>query len=162
MIDGQVRIVGYAPEYRDAFRDLNLEWIERDFVVEESDRVILDSPDATVIARGGEIFVALEGDTVIGVCSLVPASANSWQLAKMAVSPSARGRGIGRLLAQAALDYASVVGASQVELFTNTVLAPAMGLYRSLGFVEVPFEGAEHARSNIRMALVLRETDASR
>ena len=148
---GAVRIVGYAPRYRDAFRDLNLEWIERDFTVEESDRVMLENPEDAIISRGGEVFVALDGDVVVGVCSLIPASSSSWQLAKMAVSPQARGRGIGRLLAQAAFDYAKSAGASQIELFTNTVLEPAMGLYRSLGFVEAPFEGAEHKRSNIRM-----------
>ena len=146
-------IVDYAPPHRNAFRDLNLEWIERYFTVEESDRVMLDDPESTIIARGGNIFVALDEGTVAGVCSLMPAGSNSWQLAKMAVSPSAQGRGIGRLLGSAAIEYARRHGAVQVELFSNTVLAPAIGLYRSLGFIEAPLEGAEHERSNIRMVL---------
>jgi len=37
-----VRIVPYAPEYRTAFRDLNLEWIATYFEVEPEDRKVLD------------------------------------------------------------------------------------------------------------------------
>ena len=55
------RIVDYSPEYRDAFRKLNLEWIERFFAVEESDRTMLGDPEGTIIDRGGFVFVALDG-----------------------------------------------------------------------------------------------------
>lgn len=148
-------VVDYSPSHRDAFRDLNLEWIERFFAVEESDRTMLGDPEGTIIDRGGFIFVALDGDSVAGVCSLVPAGAKSYQLAKMAVSPESRGKGIGRLLAESAIARARERGADHVELFSNTVLGPAISLYRSLGFVEVPLENAEHLRSNIRMVLAL-------
>ena len=148
-------VVDYSPEHRDAFRDLNLEWIERFFAVEESDTAMLADPEGTIIDRGGFIFVALDGDVVAGVCSLVPAGARSYQLAKMAVSPASRGRGIGRQLAESAIARARERGAEQVELYSNTVLGPAISLYRSLGFVEVPLENAEHLRSNIRMVLLI-------
>lgn len=148
-------VVDYAPWHRDAFRDLNLEWIERFFAVEESDRLMLGDPEGTILDQGGFIFVALDGNSVAGVCSLVPAGAKSYQLAKMAVSPASRGRGIGRLLAESAIARARARGAERVELFSNTVLEPAISLYRSLGFVEVPLENAEHLRSNIRMVLTL-------
>ena len=151
------RIVDYSPEYRDAFRRLNLEWIERFFAVEESDRTMLGDPEGTIIDRGGFVFVALDGDSVAGVCSLVPVGGRAYQLAKMAVSPESRGRGTGRRLAEAAISRARERGAERVELFSNTVLEPAISLYRSLGFVEVPLEGAEHARSNIRMVLTLQD-----
>jgi ribosomal protein S18 acetylase RimI-like enzyme len=148
-------VVDYSSEHRNAFRDLNLEWIERFFAVEESDRAMLGDPEGTIIDRGGFIFVALDGDSVAGVCSLVPAGGKSYQLAKMAVSPESRGKGTGRRLAEAAIARARERGAEQVELFSNTVLEPAISLYRSLGFVEVPVENAEHLRSNIRMVLTL-------
>ena len=105
------RIVDYSPEYRDAFRKLNLEWIERFFAVEESDRTMLGDPEGTIIDRGGFVFVALDGNSVAGVCSLVPVGAKSYQLAKMAVSPESRGKGMGRRLAQAAISRARERGA---------------------------------------------------
>jgi GNAT superfamily N-acetyltransferase len=148
-------VVDYSPGHRDAFRDLNLEWIERFFAVEESDLTMLNDPEGTIIDSGGFIFVALDGDFVVGVCSLVPAGEKWYQLAKMAVSPASRGKGTGRRLAEAAIARARAVGAERVELFSNTVLEPAISLYRSLGFVEVPLDNAEHRRSNIRMVLAL-------
>lgn len=148
-------IVDYSSEHRDAFRDLNLEWIERFFAVEESDRTMLSDPENTIIDRGGFIFVALDGDIVTGVCSLLPVGGKSFQLAKMAVSPASRGKGTGRRLAEAAIARARERGANRVELFSNTVLQPAISLYRSLGFVEVPLANPEHLRSNIRMVLTL-------
>ncbi|MCU0634262.1 MAG: hypothetical protein MUE41_05270 [Gemmatimonadaceae bacterium] len=41
--------------------------------------------------------------------------------------------------------------AARIALLSNTVLAPAIALYRSLGFVEVPLPDTEYARANIRM-----------
>jgi GNAT superfamily N-acetyltransferase len=152
-----IEIRDYTSRYRSDFKSLNLQWIEEHFTVEPSDASMLDDPESSIIDRGGYIFVAVDDDQVVGVCSLVPASAGSFQLAKMAVSPSARGRGIGRLLGGAAIDRARSLGAPSVELFSNTVLAPAIKLYESLGFREVELKGSEHVRSNIRMVLSLHE-----
>jgi hypothetical protein len=42
-----------------------------------------------------------------------------------------------------------------VELLENTVLAPAIALYRSLGVREVTLPPTEYARANIKMVLEL-------
>jgi GNAT superfamily N-acetyltransferase len=155
-----VAIVDFLPEHAAAFRDLNLAWIEDGFSVEESDRRVLDDPETEIIEHGGFIFVATAGGEIAGVCALIPSGPRLYQLAKMAVSPAIRGKGIGRRLAYAAIDRARDEGAVAVELFTNTVLVPAMGLYNSLGFKPAPFERAEHTRSNIRMVLEIVAPDA--
>jgi len=154
-------IVDFDAAHAAAFRDLNLIWIEDGFSVEESDRRVLDHPQVEIIDRGGFIFVAMVDDEIAGVCALIRSGPRLYQLAKMAVSPAIRGRGIGRQLANAAIDRARDKGAVAVELFTNTVLAPAMGLYESLGFKPAVFEGAEHTRSNIRMLLELTQQDGN-
>ena len=155
----QVAIIEFLPEHADAFRELNLIWIEEGFSVEESDSTVLGDPQGEIIDRGGFIFVATCDDEIAGVCALMKTGPRLFQLAKMAVSPAIRGRGIGRQLAHAAIDRARAEGAFAVELFTNTVLTPAMGLYVSLGFKPVPLEGAVHTRSNIRMMLELPPRD---
>jgi GNAT superfamily N-acetyltransferase len=149
----RVEIRDFEPRYHDAFRDLNLEWITRYFEVEPSDEQVLDDPQGQILEPGGFIFVACESDTVAGVCALMSKGDGKYQLAKMAVSPSFQGRGIGRLLGQAAIDRARLSGASEIELYTNDRLTPALSLYRSLGFRHVPHEGGEHKRSNVRMVL---------
>jgi GNAT superfamily N-acetyltransferase len=91
----------------------------------------------------------------VGACALIRGDDGSVELAKMAVDAAARGRGIGRALGEAAIARARALGATRVELLSNTVLAPAIALYRALGFVEAPMHDTEYERANIRMVLDL-------
>ncbi|MEE8062491.1 MAG: GNAT family N-acetyltransferase, partial [Gemmatimonadales bacterium] len=79
-----------------------------------------------------------------------------YELAKMAVSPEAQGKGIGWLLGQAVLDRARELGATTVYLESNTVLEPAIALYRKLGFKRVTGAPSPYARCNIQMEYVVR------
>jgi putative acetyltransferase len=151
-----VRIVPYAPEYRTAFRDLNLEWIATYFEVEAEDRRVLGDPETHVLAPGGAILMVLDGTEPIGTGALIPAGEHEFELAKMAVTPRARGRGIGRRLCAALVEQARAMGAHRVELVSHRSLAPAIALYRSLGFREMPLGSVAYRRANIRMELPLR------
>lgn len=149
------RLVPYAPAYRAAFRELNLEWITAHFEVEEEDRRVLNNPEAEILAPGGAILLALDGDTPVGTGALIATGPHEFELAKMAVTERARGRGIGRALCLALVGLARERGAHQVELLSQTTLAAAVNLYRSVGFVEVPLGPVPYKRSNIRMVLRL-------
>lgn len=154
-----VRIVAYEPRHHLHFRALNLAWIEEHFAVEERDRLDLDDPEGRILASGGQILMAEsvgpQGVDVLGTCALIREPDGAYELAKMAVAPAARGRGVGRALGEAAVATARALGAPYVELLSNTKLAPAIGLYRALGFVEVPLPRTEYARANIKMVLTL-------
>lgn len=161
-----MRIVAYDPAsaaHRDAYRSLNLAWIERHFAVEERDRRELDDPGTHVLAPGGRIFIAESDDPagarVLGTCALLREHDDTFELAKMAVDEAARGRGVGRALGEAAVAAAREAGAARVTLLSNTALAPAIALYRALGFVEVPLPATEYARANIGMVLELGGAD---
>ena len=162
---GAVRIVAFDParaDHRAAFRDLNLAWIEQWFVVEPRDRHELEDPEHHVLPGGGQIFMAETADagaSVLGTCALVVEPDGACELVKMAVHPDARGRGVGRLLGEAAIAAARARGAPRVELLSNTRLEPAIALYRALGFVEVPMPATEYARANIKMVLALSHED---
>jgi GNAT superfamily N-acetyltransferase len=151
-----VRIVAYAPPHRERFKELNLAWITEYFRIEEADRRALDDPEGYILGHGGQIFMAETGGQVVGGCALLRNDDGSFELAKMAVDPAMRGRGVGRALGEAAIASAKALGASRVELLSNTRLAPAITLYRSLGFVEVPLPANEYERANIKMVLELR------
>ena len=149
------RIVDYEDRHQDAFRALNIAWISRYFVVEDSDRKALDDPESGILRGGGCILMAEDDDSVVGCVALIREDAHTFELAKMAVDPSAQGRGIGALLGRAAIDRARTLGARRVELLSNRSLAPAMALYRKLGFVEVPLGHVDYQRADIRMAIDL-------
>ncbi len=56
----------------------------------------------------------------------------------MAVADAYKGQGLGRMLMQACIDRAIAEGGTRLYLETNSALAPAMALYRSFGFKEMP------------------------
>ncbi|MGN7819179.1 bifunctional helix-turn-helix transcriptional regulator/GNAT family N-acetyltransferase [Chitinophaga sp. 22536] len=153
----QVRIVPYHPQYRQAFHDLNEEWISTYFKMEASDYKALDDPDGHILRKGGHIFVALYHDEPVGVCALIPMKDPDYdfELAKMAVSPRAQGKSIGWLLGKACIEKARELGASKVYLESNTILKPAISLYHKLGFQKVAARKSPYERANIQMELAL-------
>jgi ribosomal protein S18 acetylase RimI-like enzyme len=151
------RIETYRDEYRPDFERLNRAWIETFFVLEDADREIFRDPDKAVIAPGGQIFFVVDDHGVQGTCAVVPHEPGVFEIAKMAVSPGARGRGYGDLLMGASVEFARRAGARRVVIVSNTVLAPAIRLYEKHGFVRVPLDQHERfARANIRLERELR------
>lgn len=150
-----VKIVAYDPFYRQAFRDINVQWIETYFKMEEADYKVLDHPEEYILQPGGHIFVALYKDQPIGTCALIRMADGGFELAKMGVLPEARGKQIGWLLGKAALDKARAVGAKRLYLESNTTLTPALNLYYKLGFQRIIGPPSPYERSNIQMELFL-------
>ena len=130
-------------------------WITAHWQPEPADFKALDDPQKNIIDPGGYIAVALEAGEVRGVCALVKMDDHCYELAKMAVAEAARGRGIGWLLGVAVVDRARALGASRVYLESNTVLEPALNLYRKLGFLPVAKRPSPYERANVQMELLL-------
>lgn len=151
---GKVVVVPYRHEHRKAFRDINAEWIEAHFELEPEDLHKLDHPQY-ILDEGGAIFIALRDGDPVGTTALVRMDDGRFELAKMAVSPKARGHGIGKLLGETAIAEARRRRAKEVYLESNRKLEQAIALYRKLGFVEVDRGASPYARCNIQMALAL-------
>ncbi|MCR4031100.1 MULTISPECIES: GNAT family N-acetyltransferase [Flavobacterium] len=153
----QVEIATYNPKYKKSFKDLNIEWISNYFVVEPNDVKALDHAEEYIINKGGEIFAAVLNDEVLGVCALIKSDGKDYdyELAKMAVSPKAQGKGVGLLLAESAIKWAKEKGASRIYLESNTKLKPAIKLYEKLGFKEITGLSSAYDRVDIQMMLTL-------
>jgi len=151
----RVEIVPCGPEHYEAFRRLNEAWISRYFRMEPPDRRVLEAPQAEILDHGGHILVALVEGEPAGVCALLRVDEGTFELAKMAVAEHARGLGIGSRLGETAIATARSAGASRLILESNTILAPAIALYRKLGFTEVTGIPSEYSRCNIHMELSL-------
>lgn len=137
-----------------AFRDLNLAWIEEHFEVEDKDRASLDDPDANIIAKGGCVLVADVDGQIAGVLALIPQETGTLELAKMTVAKGFRGVGVARKMMLAIEDTARKMGASRLWLESNTVLGPAIELYRACAWRELSeeeFTPSPYTRCNIQM-----------
>ena len=151
-----ITVVPYRPELAGEFRRLNLDWIERLFAVEDPDRKVLDDPEQAIIAKGGMIFFALDGDAVVGTVAMIRIDDARHELAKMAVATSHQRRGIGELLGQACKDWAAGKGVKTVFLETNSRLANAIRLYERLGFRHaVDPHPSDYARADVYMELAI-------
>lgn len=154
---GHVEVIPYRQEFRQDFERLNLEWIEQFFVVEEADREVFADPHSKIIVHGGQVFFVLEGGVAKGTCAVVRHNSSTYELAKMAVTASARGRGFGDLLMRAIIDFARDAGAEELILSSNTKLAAALRLYEKYGFQSIPHISDErYKRVDIMMRLSLR------
>lgn len=74
----------------------------------------------------------------------------------MAVTPTVQGKGFGYAIARHALQRAKAMGAKRVYLESNTLLTPAIALYRKLGFTELNEgdDSSPYSRCNIQMEKV--------
>lgn len=154
--DNKVEIVDYKPEHHKAFKDLNVAWIEKFFVVEDVDIEVLDDPDKFILEPGGCILMALYNGEVAGTCSLKNKGNGLYELTKMTVDEKYRGLKIGYLLGVATVERAKELKAKKVELYSNTVGSHmAIPLYYKLGFKEIPLDTQAYQRANIKMILEL-------
>ena len=151
----QVAIVPYESKYRDAFRELNEEWLNFYMEVEPEDARVLNDPEGTILAPGGVIVLAVDNGIPIGTGALINEGNGKFELAKMAVTEAYRGRGIGRQVAEHLIAVAKRMGAREVELVSARLLPAATPLYRKLGFREIPLGDNPYARADIRMTLEL-------
>ena len=147
-----MQIVDMQPEHAEVFRDLNLAWIGANFTVEAKDRATLENPQAAILDQGGHVLMALDGDgQVLGCAALLLMADGGFELAKMTTAQTARGRGVARMLIEAAAQRAQSKGAPRLYLETNSVLAPALALYRATGFVDLPAQPTPYARADVFM-----------
>lgn len=141
-----------------AFHDLNITWISELFTIEDADRAVLEDPERSIVATGGAVLIARDGEERIGCVALLHVEDGVAELAKMAVAPDRRGSGIGRRLITAAIDLARERGVRRLVLESNRSLTPAVRMYESVGFRHVSPEThapTPYARADVFMDLDL-------
>lgn len=147
-------------EFSDAlaplFRSINAQWIEAMYSLEQTDRDVLEHPRARIIDKGGDIlFVEAQGLGIVGACALQKTGEGQYELTKMGVLESARGRKAGEFLLKAVIARARQKGARRLYLLSNRKSEAAIHLYEKLGFrhdggIMREF-GARYARCNVAM-----------
>jgi putative acetyltransferase len=165
-----IQIETFRSEHARAFEVLNRAWLVQHELLEPADEEHLLDPWTSILTPGGQIFVALLGEAVLGTCAIVPLAPDApagdleemnagervAEIVKLAVDPKARGQGLGRRLLEACLAYAREHNIRRVVLLSSTKLGSALKLYEAVGFQHQPLPGdARYATADVYMELVL-------
>ncbi len=139
--DWQVRDRIFASEViRSVLTDYGLPWESRG-----ADRDVIDVEEC-YLATGGEFWVVEQQNIIVGTSAYYPTSRgkNAVEIRKMYLLPIARGKGLGRYLLQELESAIALRGFEQIWLETASVLAQAVKLYETSGYL--PTEGVETPR----------------
>ena len=85
---------------------------------------------------GNQFLIAFAEQKPVGCVALKKWNTTACEMKRMFVLPAHRGFGLGKLLADAAIQQATKLGYNEILLDTNREMATAVGLYRKLGFIE--------------------------
>lgn len=153
-----IRILPYTPDAREAFSQLNLNWIEKLFAVEPFDREVLSKPEEYILSKGGEILTAWHNGKAVSVGALMPHGEEDgtpiYEVTKMATDDAYQGQGIGRKIMRGLEQIAREKGCKRLLIYSSRSLPPAIGLYQSEGYVEIPVtdeDKARYKRCNIKL-----------
>ncbi len=149
----EINIINFQDNFEKDFFDLNIEWLEYFFQVEEYDYKVLSNSKKYIINKGGKIFFAESAGNIIGTVALMPTKNKLvFELTKMAVKPEYRNKGIGKKLLKKCIDYSKSNSYSSIILYSNKKLNNAIHLYRNFGFKEIRMEKkSPYLRANIKM-----------
>ena len=151
----KVSIVPFKDKYSKDFYNLNYDWLDEYFYVEDYDEKVLGNCKEEIIDKGGYIFFALHKSDVVGTMALMPREQGVYELNKMAVRKDLRGNGIGNKLIEFIISYSKDKNYSSIILYSNTVLKNSIHLYNKFGFKEIDNPDAPYKRSDIKMELKL-------
>ena len=147
------QIETWKPQYTKYFEALNRGWIVRFFdenTIEPFEVELLSNPKKEILDKGGHLFFATEDGFVLGCVALLKHGETEYEISKLAVDPSAQGKGVANQLFDAIFSYAKTNNISKLILETNTKLKAAMGLYNKYGFSEVKDFTPHYTRVNIK------------
>lgn len=152
-----IDIIEYSDKYKECFRQLNYEWIEKFFVVEQTDEYILNNPVESIIEKGGFIYFARFNNEIVGTFALIKVDHSTYEIAKMAVTEVYQNHGIGKMLMNYAIQKAKDLNLERIILYSNTNLATAVNMYFKYGFRVIPKNDFHNNRANIKMEMILKQ-----
>lgn len=152
-----MKIIEYQPKYKDDFVRLNRAWIEKYFKMEQEDYDVLNNVNE-LIAKGAMVFFAVENDTVLAAGMSMPLNNGDWEICKLAADENYRGNGAGSAVFKECMEYAVKQGAEKLIIVSNTILKPALHIYKKFGFKEIPMDKTHnYERGDIQLEYIVKE-----
>lgn len=151
----KIQIIPYREEFKEDFKAINYEWLERYFVVTELDKIAFNNPSKEILDKGGYIYLAMQDNTVIGSVALERITNTQYALTRMGVKAKQQGNKIGQSLVETAVEKCKELNVKSVILYTNHILINALNLYFKNGFKCVALDAVAYKRATIKMELKL-------
>ena len=152
-MDNNIEIIEYDKKFHADFKRMNLDYLDKYNLTESHDMIILDKPEEIVIKSGGFIWLAKAGDEIVGTVGIMPEGHGIFELIKMCVAESWRGRGISKLLMETCLQKVKELGGEKLFLFSNHQLQTALKLYTKYGFKNVEVTDSPFETADVKMEL---------
>jgi N-acetylglutamate synthase-like GNAT family acetyltransferase len=157
-------IVEFSDAHAGAFHDINAQWIESMFVLEDHDRHVLTHPRETIVDPGGVILMVVSKiHGVVGTCALMKVRDGVFELTKMGVREQARGLKAGEFLLRAMIALAATMEMTTLYLLTSKKCEAAIHLYEKLGFAHdaaiMRDFGATYARCDVAMSYAIARNE---
>ena len=152
-MDNNIEIIEYDKKFHTDFKRMNLDYLDKYNLTESHDMIILDNPEEIVIERGGFIWLAKAGDEIVGTVGIMPEGDGIFELIKMCVAESWRGKGISKLLMETCLQKVKELGGEKLFLFSNHQLQTALKLYTKYGFKNVEVTDSPFETADVKMEL---------
>ena len=152
-LENKVQIINYLKEFKEKFKSINYEWIEKYFEVTELDKKSFDNPKNEILDKKGFIYLAKYNNDIVGSVALERISDRQYALTKMGVESGYQGKKIGQLLIKTAIEKCIELELESVVLYTNHVLISALNLYFKNGFKMVQLDYVPYKRGTIKMEL---------
>ena len=150
-----IHIVPYREELAVYFKDFNITWLQKYFVVEPIDTLMLNDPKSYFLDKGGFIYFATLNNEITGTFALLKNDDKVYELSKMAVNDKYLGLKIGNKMMEFCVQKAIELKIEKLVLYCNTILKPAIHLYEKYGFKEVLISKSDYKRANIKMELII-------
>ena len=112
------------------------EWLGIDLTFQGFDREAAHLPGDYAPPRGA-LLVAWRGDRRVGMAALRRLDGSRGEMKRLFVRPSARGAGVGRLLAEGVIRAVRRCGYRRLVLDTLPVMHAAHALYERMGFAPI-------------------------
>ena len=134
------------PEELEEVGRLTAEVYVSDGYLAEGDGYVIELVDTPRRAREAEIWVAVDDGKVLGSVTFAPVGSAYREIGRddegefrmLAVSPAARGRGIGRALVERCVQRSRELGYAGVRMSSMDEMTSAHRIYERLGFTRVP------------------------
>lgn len=140
----EIRLAG--PEDLDEVGRITTEVYVGGGYIDQGDGYVLELVDTPRRAHEAELWVAVEGNSVLGSVTFCPAGSAYREVARddegefrmLAVSPAARGRGVGQELVALCVRRSRDLAYAGLRMSTMDKMTSAHRVYGRLGFIRAP------------------------